>query len=506
MPSPARRRAAREAERPVSLRDLPPEDEHRTDAGNARRFAEEYRRDLIFVPGLGWFVWDGCRFAKGYDAQVWRWAMDHVRKMIGRAQGYEEVEERKAWTRWALASESRARINAIVALAQYMDPIATRADELDQHPMLFNTTSGTLDLETETLRPHDRADVLTKVAGCAYDPDATCPRWLQFLNEIFAGNQQIIAFVQRVCGYLMTGLTSEQVFFFLYGTGANGKSVFLEVLRAIFGDYACVSDSAIFMQQRNGGGSSHTEGIARLRGARTVTSVELGPGKAWDEPLIKRLTGSDTIAARDLNVSSIEFPAQFKLLFAGNHKPKVNGQDEAIWRRIILIPFAVTIPASERDPHLKEKLIAEGTGILAWCFEGLRAWKRVGLSPPETVLLATKKYRNDEDVIGGFLEQRCELGAFVEIQTELGSAPQPTDHHYVVPFNELFATYRVWAAENLAEPISKRAFSTKLAEKEIQTDKKGRGKNVRVLGLRLLTPEELESPSPSEPESERVPW
>ena len=238
----------------------------------------------------------------------------------------------------------------------------------------------------------------------AVGPDGECPTWIEFLDRVTGGNAELIGFLQRVAGYSLTGSTREHALFFAFGSGANGKSVFLNTLLGIMGDYAAVAPMDAFTASA---GDRHPTDLAGLRGARLVTSQEIDEGEAWAEARIKALTGGDPISARFMRQDFFTYAPQFKLLIAGNHKPRLRNVDDAIRRRLNLIPFAVTIPPDERDPELFERLKAEWPGILRWMVQGCLNWQRDGLAHPSAVIEATGDYLEMEDTFTTWLDERC---------------------------------------------------------------------------------------------------
>jgi putative DNA primase/helicase len=259
-----------------------------------------------------------------------------------------------------------------------------------------------------SFRPHNSADFITKRSPVAYDPAARCPRWNAFMDRIMGGDTEMIAFVQRCAGYSLTGFTKEEVMFFLFGSGANGKSTMRETLRKIWGDYAAEADISTFLVQRYQGGPRPD--LARLEGVRMVTTTEVPAGKQLDEALVKSVTSSDMLTVRSLYKQPFEFRPQFKLWVCGNHKPQIRSTDDGIWRRILLTPFLVQIPVEERDPDLAEKLQSELPGILNWVLQGCRDWQQCGLMPPKKVIDATFDYRRSSDVLGQFIAEECVIG------------------------------------------------------------------------------------------------
>jgi putative DNA primase/helicase len=260
-----------------------------------------------------------------------------------------------------------------------------------------------VDLKTGRQRPHDRADRMTKITTAT--PGGDCPIWRQFLDEVTGGDKELQSYLQRMVGYALTGSTREHALFFLYGTGANGKSVFVNTLATILGDYATNAPMDTFMETRT---DRHPTDMAGLRGARFVAAIETEQGRRWAESKVKNLTGGDKISARFMRQDFFEFFPQFKLFVAGNHKPAIRNIDEAMKRRLHLIPFTITVPPERRDKHLQQKLLAERDGILAWAVQGCLDWQRLGrLDPPQRVVEATEEYFEAEDALGRWLEECC---------------------------------------------------------------------------------------------------
>jgi putative DNA primase/helicase len=265
-------------------------------------------------------------------------------------------------------------------------------------------SSVAVDLRTGTRRDPRREDYFTKHTNVVAGGD--CPRWHDFLGQVTAGNKDLQAYLQRMTGYCLTGVVREHVLFFLYGTGANGKGVFINTLRWVWGSYATTAPTELFLASPY---PSHPTEKAYLRGARMVVAQEIGQGRKWDEAKIKEMTGGDPISARFMRQDFFEFMPQFKLVIVGNHRPSFQGVDEAIRRRIHLVPFTVTIPEKDRDPDLGEKLRKEGGGILQWAIDGCAEYRRIRLSPPKIVTEATEKYLIEEDSFGRWVEECCTI-------------------------------------------------------------------------------------------------
>jgi putative DNA primase/helicase len=445
-----------------------------TDLGNARQLIADHGADLLHVPGVGWLVWDGCRFAPDQTGAVHRRAKATVRAMLVRAAALTDDDQRKRAIVHALASHSAGRIRAMVELAATEPEVIASPDDLDTDPLLLNCLNGTLDLRTRTLRPHERADRLTKLAPVRYDPAATAPRWEAFLHRVVPV-EAIRTFLQRATGYSCTGLTDDQCLFLLYGLGANGKSTFLETLAGLLGDYGQAMNF-VTLTTRTRAGQGPSEDVARLRGARYVTAVETGEGVAFNEPLLKQLTGGDRINARFLHRNSFDFRPQFKLWLAANHKPTITGTDDAIWRRIHLIPFTEQIPEAERIRDLPRQLQAEASGILNWILIGLGAWQTDGLGLAEQVRAATKRYREEQDAMRAFLAARCVVDAAASVGA-----------------TALYEAYADWAEAEDQRPESLTAFGRRLSDLGFGKARRQDGARGKVwvrLGL-ALKPEDL---------------
>ena len=433
-----------------------------TDLGNAERLVVDHREEIRFVPTIGWHVWDGQRWKRDDDGNVVRRMKTTLRAIVADAVDMENERERKELVRHALRSEARSRVMAAIELAQSELPVIVQANRLDADPMLLNVANGTIDLRNGTLRPHWREDHLTKLIPIDYDPTANARRWQRFLEEIFP-DKQLVGYVQRCVGYTLTGLTSEQILFLLYGSGANGKTTFVEILRALLGDYGQQAPPETFLERRD----TIPNDVARLPGARLVAATETGQGRRLNEVLVKRMTGGDTLNARFMRQEWFEFKPVFKPWLATNHLPTIAGTDLAIWRRIRLIPFTVTFDEDERDPALADKLRAGLPGILAWAVAGCVAWQKEGLETPDTVAAATTAYRGQMDVLGAFLDECC----VIEPQAK-------------VKVSELYTRYEYWfASSGERDKLSKKAFGMRLAERGF-TEARETGARWRI-GLRL---------------------
>jgi putative DNA primase/helicase len=439
-----------------------------SDLGNAQRLVAAHGADLRYlVQHKRWVVWDGKRFRPDETHEINRRAKDTVGKICKEAAAAIDSKDRETLGKWATRSESAAGIRDMISLATSEASIAVKETELDADPWCFNVLNGTLDLRTGELGPHRREDLITKLAPIAYDPEAQCPQWLAFLTRIFNGQTDLVRFVQLAIGYSLTGSVEEQVLFFLLGTGANGKTRLLETLRRLLGDYSVQADFSTFTEHH---GNSVRNDLARLCGARLVIASEANEGKPLDETVIKQLTGGDTIAARFLYSEYFEYRPQFKLWLAANHPPKVRSIGEAIWRRIRVVPFEITIPEIERDPRLGDKLATELPGILRWAVDGCLAWQLEGLQTPTAISTATGQRRDDMDALAGFINDCCTSDQLASVTARL-----------------LYEAYRKWANENGESAISQTAFGLRLGERPGLWKTRGTSKGGVVWhGLRLL--------------------
>ena len=300
--------------------------------------------------------------------------------------------------------KSRSKINATQELSR--SRLAIDQGLIDSDRNLVGLSDGRiLDLTTGEIMATDRHVVVTRKLGTTYDPAAQCPRWLEFLNTILAGNQPNIDFVQRAAGYSLSGEVTEQCFFIMTGSGANGKTTFINAIRITFGDYSATTPMQTLTVMLNS--NSQTNDLAALEGKRFVSASDGEAGQRLAEAKIKNMTGGDTICCRGMYKDFKEYDPQFKLWIATNDLPNVTGSDEAIWRRIKVINFPVTIPENQRDPNLSADLAAEAPGIFNWALQGYRAWKSEGLKPPPEVKEATRTYRHENDLVGQFIAERC---------------------------------------------------------------------------------------------------
>ncbi len=413
-------------------RDFGPDDAEMpagfTDDSLALEFTKRYGATFRYVAGWGkWLKWTGTHWADETTLEVFDLARTVCREASNRAES----------PKIAAITAKATTIAAVERLARADRQHAATIDVWDADPWLLNTPAGVVDLRTGKMRRH-RSDLhMTKIT--AVGPGGECPTWLAFLKRATAGDAALVAFLQRVAGYSLTGSTRDHALFFTYGTGGNGKGVFINTLVAAMGDYATTAPMETFTAST---GDRHPTDLAGLRGARLVTAQETEEGRAWAESKIKSLTGGDPITARFMRQDFFTFTPQFKLLIAGNHKPGLRNVDEAMRRRFHLIPFTVTIPASERDPALPEKLKAEWPGILKWMIHGCLEWQRIGLAPPPAVVEATEEYLVAED----------------SFSIWMGDCLTPCARWFE-PSADLFGAWKIWAERAGESPGSQKRFS-----------------------------------------------
>lgn len=422
------------------------------DMGNAARFVDFYGTDIRYsYTDKRWLYYDGRKWCTDLNGTAERLADCAIRAMKAEAKAYiaefgEDGDMAKAFQKHMKQSRSHKAKENMLKEVRHSVPIMPV--QLDRYKMALNTPSGLLNLKSGELYEHKAEYYLTKITNVEYSENADCPRWLSFLSEIFGGDPDLIRYVQKAVGYTLTGSTQEQCAFFLYGTGRNGKSTFLDVVRDILGDYATNVQPETLMI-KNSSSSAINSDIARLKGARLVTSVEPNEGVRINEGLLKQLTGDDPVTARKLYSEEFEFKPEFKLWMATNHKPIIRGTDTGIWRRIHMIPFTVQIPEEKVDKNLRHKLKGELTGIFKWCLDGCLLWQREGLEMPRAVLNSVKEYRREMDVISAFIEDKCELK---------GASKSGV----------LYAAYSSWAEGNNEYKMSMTKFSLELQKREFE--------------------------------------
>ncbi|KAB2929146.1 MAG: hypothetical protein F9K24_20695 [Leptonema illini] len=433
-----------------------------TDSGNAEMFAFLFADQVRYCKQWGsWLVWSEGRWKRDEEGIVETMVKSTIDKIWEEVRMHHKRDSKhfNELIEWAKKSRSRGGRKNVEALARKEASIKVSANELDKNPMLLNFRNGVLDLETHEFREHDRIEYHTKQCPFDYDPGEIYPhRWRNFLSEIFADTTnpaKMIAYLREMIGITLTGTTPVQAFWFCYGKGANGKSVFLQTIQSILGSYADTTPTETLMHSDR---TSIPNDVARLQGLRMVAASEIEDGRRWNESRIKDLTGGDTITARFLHKEFFTFKPEFKLWIAGNHKPGLRGTDHGIQRRVKLIPFTSTIPQEKRIPfeEMKASLLAEASGIINWALEGLKLFREDGYWEPEDVSAATREYFSENDLIGQFLDEACELD-------KSGIAR--------ITKKELYAHFSTYSEENGLRPMSNVKFSLLISERGFDESK-----------------------------------
>jgi len=447
-------------------------EERFTDLGNARRLVRMAGDDLRYVSAWGeWLVWADTHWQRDQTGEVERRAKHVVESLYLDAAVETDPDRRKALAKHALVSESARSIRNMIQLAETERLVAVPADAFDRDPWLLACQNGTLELQTGTLRPTRRADLITRCVPVDYDPAATCRTFTLFLRRIFDNRPALMAYVQRAIGYALTGDTREQVLFLCSGSGANGKTTLLQAVSGLMAGYAATLAPDTLLA-RKGDATMVMNDLSTLQGARFVVAAESDMGRRLAEGLVKQLTGGEAVKVKRLFADVYAITPTFKLWIGTNHRPQVRGTDHAIWRRIHTIQFDVEIPEAEQDRGLLEKLQAERAGILRWAVEGCLAWQRGGLGTPEEVRRATAEYRAQMDHLGDFLAERC----VAEAPASLAAA-------------ELYESYLEWAKKNGEPALSNKALGLTLRERGFSPTRTKSER--RWLGLRLRTPTDV---------------
>jgi putative DNA primase/helicase len=368
-----------------------------------------------------------------------------VRMVRHLAEAGDNAYEKKEIAKWSKACESAARINAMLDLAKSLAPVSP--DELDREPMLMGVANGTLNLSSGQLQDARKEDYITQQSPVAFDPEAVCPTFMKFMKWIVDGDRELGIYLQSALGYTLTGLTSEQCLFFAHGGGANGKSTLFDAIGHILGSYARTIPSDDLMAQGFGGSIEAT--LARIKGARAIFCAETS-NKTLAESTVKELSAGNKVQARMKYGHPFEFRPVAKIWMTGNHKPKISGTDNGIWRRIRLIPFEKTVTDSERDVRLLDKLIAESPGILRFCVEGLQHFLGQDSRLPacQRVMVSTEEYRSEQDVLGQFIDEACDIADGESVASGV-----------------LYSEYMRWSKANGHMPFSQTSFSNRISER-----------------------------------------
>jgi putative DNA primase/helicase len=444
--------------RPLRSRAAPAADPRgQTDLANAKRLIALCGDRVLYChPWRKWLVWDGARFAGDNSGAMMR----HAKAVSDAVWNEAQLCDDKPARHWAAYTAGDKGIRALLSLAQSEVPVLP--DELDTNPWLLNCLNGTIDLRTGTLRPHAQADRISKLCPLEYRPAAPAPTWERFLRDIFAGDEALIAFMQRLAGYALTGDVREQNLVVCWGSGSNGKTTFLEALLGTMGaDFATSATSSLLMETKG----QHSTELMDLFGRRLVVASETGDGRKLDEERVKRLTGGDTIKGRRMREDNWEYRPTHKLIVCTNHKPRIEGTDHAIWRRIVMVPFTQRFDGDRKDAEMPARLQAEREGILAWMVAGCLAWQKRGLDAPDAVRAATAEYRLSEDVVQAFLTECCIRG-----------------HGLAAKAGQLYEAFQTWAAAAGENVLSLRRFGEAMTERGFE---RKTSNGVKYLGIGL---------------------
>ena len=423
---------------------------HLTDAGNATRFSDMEGHHLRYCAKVNVYYFYNGRYwepvpetfvyarARGVAAQIHREAAETL-----------DDDQRNRLVKFALQSEGVRSIDAMVKLLKSEQRLAVNITDFDAHNMIFPAANGDIDLTTGQLLPADPARMITTVSKVIYDPEAKCPLWERFIDQIFGGDAELIAYIKRMIGYCLTGMTSEQCIFFFYGGGRNGKSTFINLIQALLSSMAATASSDLLMERRGEISAGQQSELARLFGKRLAAMNEIEDRQSLSDRTVKMLTGGDAVTAKFMHKDIFEFQPRFKILMASNHKPTVRGTDLGMWRRMRLVPFLFTVPADLVDRNLEAKLRTELSGILNWAIEGCLEWQRLGkLDEPKVISSATDEYREDMDIIGRWLTEHFEL-----------------DANHFERFDAMYKFFEAWSTEEYKVAYSKRRLSQALHEK-----------------------------------------
>jgi putative DNA primase/helicase len=438
-----------------------------SDAGNAEAFELLHGSRFRFDRKKGlWLVWNDGYWQADERGEAERAALRVARLRRYVAASISDHKEAERRIRWALNSEGVRGIAAMLESARSIESLATITPDYDRNPFLLTVGNGTLDLRTGGLRSARPEDLITRATSVPYNPAADCLRWLQFLKEIFPGDTELVDYIQRAAGYSLTGDTTEQCFFVLFGSGANGKTSLLEILVRLLGTHAATTPFDTFLVRSNPGAPRND--LAALHGARFVKAAEAEHRARLDEALVKQVTGEDTVTARFLFREHFSFKPQFKIWLATNYKPDIRGTDYAIWRRVVPIPFTQEFRKDDprTDSHLREKLAAELEGILAWAVRGCLAWQKYGLGTASAIESATREYRQESDQVGRFIKGRCVR----EAGRQTGG-------------KKFYDDYVHWCAQHGEKPLANNIFAQELKKRGISKKQTRSGVFYEGIGL-----------------------
>ena len=452
-----------------------------TDTGNGQRFAHYYKDNIRYSKNRKkWFFWDGKVWREDTTNEIRRLADDCIEKMKKQAYTYDTEDKQQLLLKWAFKTASNKQKTNMIAETEHLRDIAIDVDYFDTQPDLINVENGIINLRNGELIPHSPDYHMSKIGYSEYSIEDKKPtRWLQFLEEITGGDKELQDYLQKAVGYSLTASTREQCLFICYGNGCNGKSTFMDVIITLMGTYALNMQAESIMIKKHS--SAVNTDIARLKGARFVTVAEPQEGMKLNESLIKQLTGGDKITARFLFAEEFEFKPEFKMWISTNHKPIINGTDNGIWRRIVLIPFLIKIPQDKIDRNLSYRLRKEMPQIMKWAVDGCIKWQKEGLEKPACIQKASDEYREEMDVLSKFVDDCIEEG----------------NQYDSLKANEVYEVYCKWANNNNEYCHTNTRFGKEFAIRFPEKEKKVDGlhyKNCKFNSYAEKLAEELKKP------------
>ncbi len=433
---------------------------------NAQRFLDEHGRHVRHSPELGrWWLWNGAWWAEDRLGRVLELASDTIDGLrLWVAEGDDFDERKRRWRHYE-ASARAGRRDALLSVAGTNPAVAVAVEQLDSHPMLLACRNGTVDLATGELRPANPTDLLTRGVDVDYIPGAFSDRWTAFIASTFNGDAELAGYVQRLLGYCITGVVRDHIVPVLVGSGANGKSTLIGVVQDLLGEHAITAPEGLVLRRDH---DPHPERLAVLRGRRLVVSAELEQRAVLAESVVKMLSGGDTISARELYGRRFNFEPSHKVVLVTNHRPRVHGTDMAIWRRLRVVPFTITIALADQDPQLRHRFATtDATAVLAWLVDGATAWHRHGLGHAQAIDDATADYRTSQDTFGIWLDERTIAAA--GHRTKMGS---------------LWEAWRTWCEQAGERPGRKQDFAAAIATHGYTIETYQGAKHVCDLGLR----------------------
>jgi putative DNA primase/helicase len=393
--------------------------------------------------------------------------------MYKKAKDISDHEIRKTSLTHAQKSQGRRSIQNMISMSSSDRSININVEDLDTYNWLLNIENGIIDLKTGKLLPHDPNHLISKITNVEFNENAECPKWKDFLDYIFAGDMELIGYMQKLTGYCLTGSIKQQILPILYGNGNNGKTTFMQVLEGLLGEYCIYADVSSFVASNR---STIRNDLARMKGSRLILTSEFEHNQHISEATVKSATGGEKIPCRYLYGEYFEYRPTGKIMMATNYKPLIKGTDEGIWRRIHFIPFLVQIAEKDRKENYYEELLEELPGILNWALEGCLKWQKDGLRKPSAVEDATTEYRKDMDDLADFLDSCCDSASNAKTRS-----------------TDIFEAYTTWANENsIKNHLSQRAFSKEL---ELRGYKKKRDRqgvfweNIRLKNESLSDPD-----------------